>query len=282
MWQYAASRALALRSGADLQLDTWSGFARDRVYRRNYELASFPLRARTSPASARAAFWYERLREKFGGPPKGLLTERPWGLYIRETAHRYYPELTVLRTNDSVWLNGHWQFEPYFEEFSSTIADELSPPLPSDRRFLEAADRIDAVNAVAVGVRLYEEIPGAKATVGGVTDAEFYEQAAAKIATAVVDPVFFVFSSTMNDFVRAMKLPGRVEYLTGDNGYGDAVGSLWLMKRCNHHIISNSSLYWWGAWFAERRQPSSRIIASNRFANPATIPARWKIWSPDA
>ena len=280
MFQYAASRALAIRNGADLHLDTWSGFTRDKVFKRSYELAALPIRARVASRIARIPFWYERLNEKFFAAPTDLISRRWWGTYIREVAQQYYDEIAGFRSRRSVWFHGHWQCESYFEEFRDQIAEELLPPKPMEANFQRVAELVDSTNSVAVGIRLFEEMPGSsKAGVGGLTELDFYARAASKLSTNVSNPVFFVFSSKMSPRLQSIELPGPVHHITADNGFADATKSLWILSKCKHHIISNSSFYWWGAWLAEYQRPQTRIIASNRFANRTTIPSRWDSWS---
>lgn len=282
MFEYAASRAIALRNDAELRLDPWSGFVRDRVFRRTFVLDALPIQARRAGRLGRLPFWYERIVERYRGAPTQTISSRPWGLSVRELAQTFYPEVADLKSRRSMWLYGHWQSEAYFADCRDRIAAELSPPAPSDDAFRRMGALIDSTNAVAIGVRLYEEMPGAsKAVVGGLTDMEFYVRSAAAMATVVPNPVFFVFSSTLSSFVRDISLPGPAHYVTSDNGFEDAIGSLWLMAQCKHHVIANSSLYWWGAWLAEQRRPGTRIIASGRFTNPATIPPRWESWPPE-
>ena len=50
-----------------------------------------------------------------------------------------------------------------------------------------------------------------------------------------------------------------VEGTDEDTGYLD----LYLMSRCNHHILANSSFSWWGAWL--NNSPHKLVIAPDRW-----------------
>lgn len=279
MFQYAASRALAIRNGADLHLDTWSGFVRDTVFKRNYELGALPIRATSASRINRIPFWYERLNQKFFTAATDPISQHWWGTYIREVAHRYYDEVARFRSGGSIWFHGHWQCEFYFEEFRDKIGQELLPLEPRVSNGQHVTELIESSNSIAVGVRLFEEMPGSsKTAVGGLTELDFYTRAAARLCTDVPNPVFFVFSNKMSSLLQSIQLPGPIHYVTAENGFGSSIKSLWLLSKCKHHIIANSSFYWWGAWLAEYKRPQTRIIASNRFANSQTIPSRWDSW----
>lgn len=57
--------------------------------------------------------------------------------------------------------------------------------------------------------------------------------------------------------------------------------SLFLMAKCTHHIMSNSSFSWWGAWLGEK--PNTTVVAPVRWFGPLMptdheadiIPPRW-------
>lgn len=277
MFQYAASRAMAVRSGADLVLDPWTGFVRDRMFKRRYALSAFPIQGRSATRTEGLPFWGERLKIKYRLPPPPTVSQRWWGDYVWEREQKFYDEVASLRTTRSTWLHGHWQSERYFEAIRDRIAVELMPP-PSRQENVQAMRTIMAANnAVAIGVRLFEELPESKAGVGGLTPLDFYRRGAEQIAAEVANPVFFVFCSTKPESLLRLDLPGPVHFVTGDDGFHSAIDSLWLLAECKYHVLANSSFFWWGAWLAEQRHRETRIIASDCFPNASTVPTRWKV-----
>ena len=277
MFQYAAGRALAIRNNAELYVDGTSGFARDKVYKRTFELGLMPIVAKRAGLGQQLPYWLEKIRERIAATSPGIVQKRVWGTLIREESLIFEPRLATFTAFDNAWMNGYWQSESYFSDYCNLINRELSPPVPQDAKFLALAEQIDSCNSVAVGIRLFEEVPGAtKSGVGGVTPVEFYTQAAHTLAQTVKNPVFFVFCTTQSPILEKLKLPGPVHYITHENGYMGALSRLWLISHCRHHIISNSSLYWWGAWLAERKNPAAQIFASSLFVNRDSVPSRWK------
>lgn len=276
MFQYAAGRSLAQRNAARLYVDASSGFARDKVYKRTFELGALPIEARTADAFRRAPFWLSRLNDKFSGMQSSPIKKHVWGAFIRETAAQYLGDVAGFHDFANAWMYGYWQCEEYFSDIKPLLAKELAPPVPRQRQFVEMAQTIELSNSVAVGVRLFEEVPGAtKAGVGGLTPIAFYNVAAKEMARSVKNPVFFVFCTTESPTLRQIEYPGPVHYITHDNGFEGSLARLWLISRCSHHILSNSSFYWWAAWLAEQRSPQAKIIASALFPNRDTIPKRW-------
>jgi hypothetical protein len=281
MFQYAAGRALALRNDASLILDTHTGFVRDRIYRRAFSLGAYPLAARAASVTDRLPFWDARWHGVVARAGENLFSSRPWGVYIQETEPRFLPAVQAINLTTDAYLDGYWQSEQYFHEERLAMRRELRVPEAVDTRFLAMAEVIRACDSVAVGVRLFEEVPGVdKNGVGGLVPMSYYEEAAARLAESLKNPVFFAFSIRDEGVKGKLKLPGPIHYVTHNNGYSGELQRLWLISQCTHHIVSNSSFYWWGAWLAEQEDRGSIVMAYDRFPNRDTIPRRWHRFEP--
>lgn len=46
-------------------------------------------------------------------------------------------------------------------------------------------------------------------------------------------------------------------------GNYSALNDMYLISLCKHHIVSNSSFYWWGAWLANNK--NKIVVASDCF-----------------
>lgn len=276
MFQYAAARSLGIRTGAVLVLDVSSGFILDRVFKRAFSLEPLPINYRKAGFFDQLPFLVEQVRRRFGHN-SSLIRKRSWGLFIHEAELIFQPEIQTWRLVGHAWMEGYWQSEAYFSDHADIIASELAVPAPTQASFLKMARTMVECDSVAVGVRLFEEVPGAsKGEVGGLVPFGFYEDAASILSAYVKNPVFFVFCTDGKAVRDKLRLPGKIQYVTHDDGFDGATRCLWLISQCKHHILSNSSFYWWGAWMAERNGPSKGvIIASDSFPNKDTIPARW-------
>jgi hypothetical protein len=275
MFQYAAGRALALARSAELVLDTTTFFARDRMFRRSYELNQFPIHARAASFDERWAFRFELAARKVSGGRVRQVARRPWGCLITETdgAHAIGGLAGDPRR---VFLMGYWQTERHFSAIRATVAEELRPPASRKPAFVDMARLLESPDAIAVGVRLFEEVPGAaKEGVGGLVPIEAYTRAARLVAERVRNPQFFVFSTVKSPLFEGLNLPGPVHYVTHDNGFEGTVDRLWLLSRCSRFVIANSSYYWWAAWLAESERREITVAAFDKFPNPLTIPDRW-------
>lgn len=282
MFQYAAGRALSLNSGLGFALDTWSGFVRDRVFRRQYELGAFPIRARLLNPLERWPIWMYRLHSRTRGNHITPFEARFWyGRFLNEyhLLEQEFPRKTVDHTT---WLNGFWQSASYFTDHAETIREELLPPTSSRRAALAVAQRMLHSDSVALGIRLYEESadPSRYARTGQLKTGQEIRQAVERVRSKHPKALFFVFCTHRAPLLTQLGLPPETVWVTGEDGYSDAIESLWLMTHCRHHIITNSTFYWWGAWLSGGRWKGlpQQVIAANNFANESTPCPNWELF----
>jgi hypothetical protein len=279
LFQYAAAKSLACRNSSQLCLDTWSGFWNDKTYQRNFSLGCLPHSANIASPLQRVPFWIEKVLQKSSNRSLSIHQKYIFGDMVIETnLRKYLPEIDRIRLNNNAWLWGYWQSEKYFANIKDLIGQEYKIPEPSDSQFLEMARIINSCDSIAVGVRLYEELPKHIYSIynaGWITDISFYKDAANRLISKLKKPIFFVFSTANIEDLKQINFPGEVYYITPANGFIEAHKCLWLLSQCQHHIVSNSTFYWWGAWLAEYKNPKTRVIVSHCFANEDTVPSRW-------
>ena len=278
MFQYAAARSIAYNNDIPLYLDSYTGFYRDKIYKRKYELFHFPIKAQVVKSRYSITFLNMAFRKKILKQENKLINKSIFNNSIIENQLNFIPEIANYRIEKSTWMHGYWQSEKYFDNIKDLLAKELMPPIPKDDKFLEIAKLMNSCNSVSIGVRLFEEVPEInKEGVGGLTDIEFFNISAHKMNKNLESPEFFVFCTTNSPELKKLDLPGKVHILTHENGYDGTMSRLWLMTQCKNHIIANSSFYWWGAWLSESNNNyKSKIIASTLFSNSDTVPERWQ------
>jgi glycosyl transferase family 11 len=265
MFQYAAGRALALRTQTRLVLDL--GLLErppPHLTPRRYELDCFRVEAELRTIYPRTAL--ERLRELL------RLSPQVW----REEMFRFDPR--TLELSGRVRLLGYWICERYFADYAAQIRQDFRFLAPLDDTNRELADRIRATTSVSVHVRRADyATDDATRAFHGVLPLDYYRTAAARIGEAVHDRQFFVFSDD-SDWCRAnLELGGPTTYV--DHNTGRGCEDLRLMSLCRHHVIANSSFGWWGAWLNPREEKiviaPRRWVADPSVATTDVVPAEW-------
>ena len=267
LFQYAVARALALRRGVAVGLDT-------RWYRgrrgRNYALDRFAIR--TEPVDRGL------LPARDGKILGRLLAGRGGRLKVhRETGLAFDPAVADLP--DGSYLRGVFQSERYFADHEATIRRDLAFADPPDAANRALLAEIGEGLSVSLHVRRGDYVANPKiASVHGTLPLDYYARAVELIASgASGDPRLYVFSDDPAWAAENLDL-GLVTRIVDHNG-NRATEDLRLMAACRHHILANSSFSWWGAWL----NPSAdKIVVAPRpwFRDPALddstiVPERW-------
>lgn len=273
---YAAARRLALVNNAQLVLDDVSGFVRDYVYQRHYQLDHFNIPCRKAAAA-------ERL-EPFSGLRRYLKRRRNARLpfdqrsYIQQAGRDFDPRLLQLKPRGDLYLEGYWQSENYFEDVKATIRQDLQIQPPTDAVNQAMANRIRCHTAVAVHMRFFDE-PQASGVNNALRD--YYHRAIAEMERRVDNAHYYLFSDRPEAARGCIPLQDeRITLVLHNQGDKNAYADLWLMTQCQHFIIANSTFSWWGAWLAAHAD--TQVIApgiegemGRSWGFEGLLPERW-------
>ena len=262
MFQYALGRRLAHERGVPLKLDlSWFRDAAETGVDTVREYALDGWHAQASIASA------EDL-SRFPGN-EGLLARL--GLMrsplLRERGFRF--DASVLRAGSSAYLTGYWQSEKYFNSIRDILLRDFTLATGPCAHAEALLAQVSEPSAVAVHVRRGDYARNTRTQeYHGLCSIEYYLEASRRIAERVSEPSFYVFSDDP-DWVRdSLKLHWPTTMVTHDGGCTPHQ-DMWLMSRCSHHIIANSSFSWWGAWLCPR--PGGTVIAPRQWFRDPSI-----------
>ena len=275
LFQYAAARNLAILNNAELIIDMSTGFLTDFRDRRKFSLDILKLKDIRLKKIILVYIFYIIFKKIFKS--KKLFNNFLFFNLINEMEINYFEEkIKNFKFNRNLYLFGFFQSERYFKENKLKIIQELIPSDPVDKIFIDMQKIIVDCNSVSIGVRMYEDLSESiHSKLGGLTTLDFYKNAIKKIVDKVSNPVFFLFSTKnsnlSNLFSEILELKQYKSFIiTEDNNFKGAAENLWLMSHCKHHIISNSSLYWWAAYMSTSRYKDQHIICSDNFINKDT------------
>jgi len=196
---------------------------------------------------------------------KKVVYQRPWGTFIddRYQPHKYH-NLNNFNFKKNIFILGYFQSEKYFNKYKYHIKKLFIKKKNQDFDLYKKI--ILKKNSVAVCIRLYEEIKKNKNLVGGVENINFYNNSINKIYKKVKNPFFVIFCTHESSFIKKInfRTNKNILYLTGNKNI-TAMDTINLISLCKHHIISNSSLYFWGNYLKKKRDGEE--IISKKFIN---------------
>lgn len=279
LFQYATGHAVAKRLGVPLLLDRT--FLDSRPPGMDWTPRAFELDAFRAPIAFADPEEVRRFRRPIDRRLHRRLQHALPNLYPAvhlERAPGYDP--AILRHKAPLYLEGFFQNERYFAEVADELRSELFVPREQpDARNAALLSAVTSGITASVHVRRGDYITNAASNrFHGVCPPDYYARAAAELVERHDVGRFFVFSDDP-EWTRAnLSFPRPAEHIAHNTGKA-AHWDLFLMKRCRHHIIANSSFSWWGAWLDGR--PDSVVIAPAQwFAGTGTpasaiIPPSW-------
>lgn len=238
LFQYAAGRAAAIRAGKKLFLIDSFLHQKAEATKRDYGLSPYSHSGELSQN-------YEILAN-------GILRFLPVfpGVHICRERLGADPLSLQLAGHKSVLLDGYWQSEKYFSDYSDVIRSDLkvnSSLLTQDVQSLSLSAKMNGVNSISIHVRRGDYLANKKIfEKHGVLDVSYYLKAISVFKKIYESPVFFVFSDDIEwckeQFV------GEDFFFVDASSATPAWRDVYLMSQCSNNIIANSSYSWWGAW----------------------------------
>ncbi len=196
---------------------------------------------------------------------------------VRQAGDYAFDE-SYLMTQGEIYLDGYWQSEKYFAEIEGIIRRELIIQ-PAAVSKCSVAASLQGSQSVSLHVRRgdYVHNPIVR-NVHPVCSATYYDQAVKYIAERVSNPHFFIFSDDIAWCRENLNFSYPVNFVTHQYPVENYL-DMYLMSKCCHHIIANSSYSWWGAWL--NSNPDKIVVAPHQwFSDPRLssadiVPAGW-------
>ncbi|SNX52916.1 alpha-1,2-fucosyltransferase [Thermoanaerobacterium sp. RBIITD] len=208
-----------------------------------------------------------RIRRKIIGKKK---------TYYIEKVGYYDPDVFK---KDNIYFDGYWQSERYFIDIKEIIRSKFQFKKNLDGKNIKILQKIISSDSVSIHIRRgdYVSNPEAAKKHGNICNIKYYEHAFEIIYSNISKPSFFVFSDDINWVKENLRIDNAfyIDWNKRKESYKD----MYLMSRCKHNIIANSTFSWWGAWLNKNK--NKIVIAPNRWFskkdlnNNDIIPNSW-------
>lgn len=253
LFQYAIARSLALESGSKVSLDI-SGLCIERgsITRRDYELGVFNIKAAVDK-KVRGLLY---LIAKFIPFLFYLITGMK---VIQEKNTKFNP--SVMKISPPAYLVGHWQSYKYFEKYASVIREDLNPKArlsQTSRKHFETI--VSDPCPVCIHVRRGDYLTNKSAAkFHGVLPKSYYVSAMGLVMNFHENAHFYFFSDDIGWCAREFAGYENATFIPNDLNKA-SWEDLFLMSKCHHHVIANSSYSWWGAWLGDEITNEQHIV----------------------
>lgn len=150
-------------------------------------------------------------------------------------------------TIEKIYLQGYWQNDVY-SKFIKTVNPKLFEPKEAIPNSI--ADLIDEINcfdnSIGIHIRRGDYFIRKNVKIYGVCTDSYYLEGMKIIERKIPSPKYFVFSDDIEWVKKNLKFNYSVTFV--ENADINSYWYIYLMQKCHHLIISNSSFSWWGAF----------------------------------
>lgn len=221
-----------------------------------------------------AAYWHvtRLFPKKFTPVLLGLV-----GMHEVKVAENfiYYPEVFQPRGKNELFM-GTWQSQRYFEGAEKEVREFFTfKETLLNEKTRQLAVKLSQRNSVSLHIRRDDYLSTQYAKgFGGICTIAYYASAIEYVKSKVVHPCFYVFSDDLDWCREHLDVTDAVfvDWNRDDESWQD----MYLMSRCKHNIIANSTFSWWGAWL--NTNPNKIVVAPDKWWNGLkddVVPNEW-------
>lgn len=161
------------------------------------------------------------------------------------------------------YINGNWMSENFFIQVKDILIDEfqlITTIKPETKKYIGI---FKSKNSVCVHIRRGDYANSTWALKLLVCDYHYYEKAMYEMTKLVENPEFYIFSNDNEDikWIREnYHFPFQVKFIELNNSDYE---ELFLMSKCKHFILSNSSFSWWASYLSDNL--NKKVIAPSKW-----------------
>jgi hypothetical protein len=270
LFQYAAGKALAHRLNKPFKLETITSLQKDK--KRSIALqglqGDFAL---ASPKEVKEFLTFPSLYRH------NTAFFSRFGRNIYKEPHFHFDKnFSCLK--DPVFLDGFWQSPFYFQDIESTIRKDFTVKPELVSKVLEKGKELEQRSSVAVHVRRGDFTNKAATSYHGILSAFYYEKAIGLIKEKDPSACIYFFSDDIEWVKQNLAVDKNVQFISSFEN--SAIEDFYLMTKCRHNIVANSSFSWWPAWL--NSNPDKMVIAPKKWFVDTTIntndliPPEWR------
>lgn len=276
MFQYAY--ALYLREkGIDVRIDTSWYSSKAAGKDREYQLHNLNI---SIPIANINFFWRNKVLKHYGDDSNiwyRLAEHQLGGYQIRNLEHnpeKYVSPHKIRASRNNCYISGYFQDYRIPREIKQLLLHEieLKQPLVLDTKMMSVLEGRAGV-AVSLHIRRGDYLRERRLSPCPI---EYYIKAMDYFEKKCDSVCFCIFTDDIKWVKKSEIMHHNCMIMNENRRYSD-LEELFLMSKCTHHIIANSTFSWWGAWL--NRKKDKTVIVPERWFNynqqSKIIPPKW-------
>ena len=270
MFQYAIGRSIAAKNDVHFKIDIYE--------MKDYDLRDYSLDKLNITAGIAEDL---EINRRWNNRYYNYVCRRLYTLGIKLSntifdIENFIFDKSVLSVTEG-YLDGYWLSYKYFEGIRDILLQEFTLKNAFNESNLYFLAKIDSCNSVSIHIRRGDYLLSkASADLYDVCGANYYSDAIALMSQRIDKAHYFVFSDDLEFARREINIPNVtfVDANCNENFEND----MFLMSKCKHNIIANSTFSWWGAWL--NTNENKIVIAPSKWISTLDdssdlIPEEW-------
>lgn len=182
--------------------------------------------------------FFNKLRRKFFGTKTSHFIEK-----------EFIYDVNFMKRNNIV-LDGYWQDIRYFKNIEDKLREDFKFDIEKinlNKKNHEILKKITNSTSVSIHIRRGDYLNNEYYDkFGAVCSLDYYKKAIQIINNKYTNINYFIFSNDIDWCKKNLKLKNvnYIDWNTGSESYMD----MYIMSKCKHNILANSSFSWWAAW----------------------------------
>ncbi len=147
---------------------------------------------------------------------------------------------------DNIYLRGYWHRHEYFSKVKQDIIGDFNLSYELGDEQSKLLKMVSKSNSVSIHIRRGDYLNLLNKSRYGACDEYYYSEAMKHIEKETEDPTYFIFSDDVAWCRENISSQNKIKYVSLGEG-SHTTFEIFLMSRCRHNIIANSSFSLYGA-----------------------------------
>lgn len=163
--------------------------------------------------------------------------------------------------SSAIYMDGFWQNYQYLTAIRPELLNSFKFKLPVANNHEGYLKQINDTHSVSIHIRRGDYLHAQFASLNIIKSLDYYLDSISYLKEKHQDLVFFIFT----DDVKWAKDNFNTEpfvFVEG-NQNNESYIDMYLMSKCKHNIIANSTFSWWAAWLNE--SPTKTVIVPKKW-----------------
>lgn len=167
---------------------------------------------------------------------------------------------------DNIYFHGYWQNLDVVNSIETELRSVLLFKDTLAKYNIGALQQIQQDESVALHVRRGDYLSKKNSKIYSLLDDDYYKKAISYLEMNIPNPKFFIFTDDPEYVFTNKIFSGGKFNIISTKKQGVSFNDFYLMSKCKHNIIANSTYSWWPAWL--NSNPNKIVISpSSWFVN---------------